>query len=227
MGGCKVPRLFPAPRSPSFQAGGGRACPAQGPGGGRGRGEACCGGELRPRTPAERGPRGPDQQVSLLPQRTAAHTPRPLGSRPAGSTVRNHGVRSLFSPTPLLLPKKRSDSPLPLPPRRLGRCCRKRIPCRLAALCPPLPLGQGGRRGSARGAPGHRWSRRGARCWDEGPLWTTESSKGMGQLGGEFASVTKRGRPGSGKPSPSPSQPVFLYSRGCTKGPVLGFQLFL
>lgn len=62
--------------------------------------EARGGGERRPRAPAERGPRGPDQQVSLLPQRTAARPPRPLGSRLAGSTVRSHRVRSLFSPRP-------------------------------------------------------------------------------------------------------------------------------
>lgn len=48
------------------------------------------------------------------------------------------------SPHVLRLPKKRSDSPLPPPPKRLGRCCRKRIPCRLAALRPLSPLARAG-----------------------------------------------------------------------------------
>lgn len=99
VGGCKAPRLGAGPRSSSFQAGGGRA----GAGLAAAAGEDA-GGSRRRRTaaraPAERGPRGPDQQVSLLPQRTAARPPRPLGSRLAGSTVRSHRVRSLFSPRP-------------------------------------------------------------------------------------------------------------------------------
>lgn len=44
--------------------------------------------------------------------------------------------------------------------------------------------------------PGSRWSPRGAGAvgvLEGGALWTSESSRGMGRLEGEFASVTKRG----------------------------------
>lgn len=139
--------------------------------------EARGGGERRPRAPAERGPRGPDQQVSLLPQRTAARPPRPLGSRLAGSTVRSHRVGSLFSPRPRCCLRNGVTAAFLLPPRGWEGAVGREFPAGWPRCVLPRPWPGQAARLSTRGPrtplparlslePSGCWSRRGARGRD-------------------------------------------------------------